>query len=361
MTAWNIFRILGDCSHLLSKCILIFAIHRNRSAEGVSMITQVFYAVVFCTRYTDFFTETSRWNYFFKLFYILSSFYIIAIMRWLFPRTREREISWKLGAAVLMGSLFISPFTMLLFEGKDRWGFFTWMYDFSLILESVCVLPQLLLLRQTTVPTVIDSFYLLTLGSYRGLYILNWIWRELDVNDRKPNAVSIVFGVVQTALYVDFFWVYYSRQRVKLRAGGIVDADDIRRGWLLRRIFGNKRFAAAHDPDDEESAPALGGGASGGNGAAPPRRSKWGARGISISADEGVREHEAAAARHSADDFNDEPVDPDAKMRDPDELARALDDDDDDDGLPSPAAGASHAQPSRNQNGISNGSEWRDN
>lgn len=89
------------------------------------MITQAFYAVVFCTRYTDFFTETSNWNYFFKLFYIVSSFYIIAVMRWLFPRTREREISWKLGAVVLMGSLFISPFTMLLFEGKDRWGFFT--------------------------------------------------------------------------------------------------------------------------------------------------------------------------------------------------------------------------------------------
>ncbi|KAI1378732.1 ER lumen protein retaining receptor-domain-containing protein [Hypoxylon crocopeplum] len=353
MTAWNIFRILGDCSHLLSKCILIFAIHRNRSAEGVSMITQVFYAIVFCTRYTDFFGETSTWNYLFKLFYILSSFYIIVVMRWLFPRTREREISWKLGAVVLMGSLFISPFTMLIFEGKERWGFFTWMYDFSLILESVCVLPQLLLLRQTTVPTVIDSFYLLTLGSYRAFYILNWIWRELDVNDRKPNAISIIFGVIQTALYVDFFWVYYTRQRVKLRAGGIVDADDIRRGWLLNRIFGNKRFQAV-DPDDEESAPALGRNGS----ASQPRRSKWGSRGISISADEGVHEHEQ---HHSEDDFTDATVDPDARMRDPDELARALDDDedDDDDGLPAPA-GTSRAEPNKNANGISNGSEWRD-
>ncbi|KAI2622575.1 ER lumen protein retaining receptor-domain-containing protein [Hypoxylon sp. NC1633] len=362
MTAWNVFRILGDCSHLLSKCILIFAIHRNRSAEGVSMITQVFYAVVFCTRYTDFFRETSNWNYFFKLFYILSSFYIIIIMRWLFPRTREREISWKLGAVVLMGSLFISPFTMLIFEGSDHWGFFTWMYDFSLILESVCVLPQLLLLRQTTVPTVIDSFYLLTLGSYRGFYILNWILRELDVNDRKPNAVSIIFGVIQTALYVDFFWVYYTRQRVKLRAGGIVDADDIRRGWLLNRIFGHKRFQAA-EGDDEESAPALGG-RNGAAASSQQRRSKWGSRGISISADEGVHEHE----QHNADaddDFTDSAIDPDARMRDPDELALALDDDDDDDedGLPpapAPASGAARGESTKNPGGVSNGSEWRD-
>lgn len=36
MSTWNVFRILGDCSHLSSICILIWAIHRNRSAEGMS-------------------------------------------------------------------------------------------------------------------------------------------------------------------------------------------------------------------------------------------------------------------------------------------------------------------------------------
>ncbi|KAI0007758.1 ER lumen protein retaining receptor-domain-containing protein [Xylariaceae sp. FL0662B] len=365
MTAWNVFRVLGDCSHLLSKCILIFAIHRNRSAEGVSMITQVLYAVVFCSRYTDFFQETSTWNYFFKLFYIISSIYIIAIMRWMYPRTREREVAWKLGGVILVGSLLVSPFTMLIFESKARWSFFTWLWDFSQILESVCVLPQLLLLRQTTVPTVIDSFYLLALGSYRALYMLNWIWREFDVNDRPPNAVSVIFGIVQTALYVDFFWVYYTRQRVKLRGGGVVDADDIRRGWLLNRIFG-KRFDA-EEQDDEEGAPALGRNGSNGNAASSrqQRRSKWGARGISISADDGVREHEARHADDDHDDhdheFNEPAADPDAKMRDPDELARALDDDDDDDedGLPS---ASSHADSSTKTSAgaNNNGNVWRD-
>lgn len=31
---YNVFRILGDVSHTLSKCILIWAIHSNKSAEG---------------------------------------------------------------------------------------------------------------------------------------------------------------------------------------------------------------------------------------------------------------------------------------------------------------------------------------
>lgn len=33
----NIWRILADLTHSLSKCILIFAIHRNRSSEGMSL------------------------------------------------------------------------------------------------------------------------------------------------------------------------------------------------------------------------------------------------------------------------------------------------------------------------------------
>lgn len=106
---------------MLSKCILILAIHRNRSAEGVSFITQALYTLVFCTRYLDIFRERSMWNLVFKIFYILSSFYILGIMQWLYPRSREREIAWKLGALILGGSLILSPFMMLIFE--SFWGF----------------------------------------------------------------------------------------------------------------------------------------------------------------------------------------------------------------------------------------------
>lgn len=223
---------------------------------------------------------------------------------------------------------------------------------FSIILESVCVLPQLLLLRQTTVPTVIDSYYLLTLGSYRAFYILNWIVREFDTNQRKPDAISIIFGVLQTAFYLDFAWVYYSRQRVKLRHGGLVDSDDLRNGWLLRRVLGHKAVAGgADDEGDEESAPALGT-----NGAPKPGRggSSWGPRGISVQAD--VSEDERERQGGSGYPGQEQGVvdtalegDRDAQLRDPDELILDSDDDDDDGLLPS--AGVE---------GVKNGSEWRE-
>lgn len=31
----NVFHVLADLAHISSKCILIWAIHRNRSAEGM--------------------------------------------------------------------------------------------------------------------------------------------------------------------------------------------------------------------------------------------------------------------------------------------------------------------------------------
>ncbi|ODA79199.1 hypothetical protein RJ55_04791 [Drechmeria coniospora] len=349
--AWNIFRIVGDLSHALSKCILIFSIHRNRSAEGVSFITQGLYALVFCTRYLDIFVEKSLWNLLFKISYICSSLYTLGIMQWLYPRSRERELSWKMGAGVLGGSLLLSPFSMLIFEKKSHWSFKVWMWVFSEILESVCVLPQLLLLRQTTVPTVIDSFYLVALGSYRALYCLNWIWRALDPTDRSPKAVSVIFGIVQTALYVDFAWVYYTRQRVKLRGGGLVDADDIRRGWLLRRLFG-KRFE--HVDEDEENSPALG---SPGHDGRRNSRPGWGVRGISVSADDGVLEPQRH--RHPAEDI-DEEGEADAKMHDPDELARALVDDSDSDADPPTSSSQNKTNGKRNSLLADKRNGWQD-
>lgn len=85
------------------------------------MITQILYAIVFCTRYLDIFQESVPWNIFFKIFYITSSFYIIAIMKWVYPRSREKELAWKLGAVVVVLSLLLSPIGMLIFEKKVGW------------------------------------------------------------------------------------------------------------------------------------------------------------------------------------------------------------------------------------------------
>ncbi|KAJ5487461.1 hypothetical protein N7530_001761 [Penicillium desertorum] len=305
MVAWNVFRIIGDLSHAGSICVLLWAIHKNKSAEGISLLTQILYGVVFVFRYLDLFdsrtytsgTWHSIWNVSFKLFYLISSSYLVFLMMKVFPRTRERERAWKLGLWSVAGSLVLAPISIWLLETDDynAW-FIEFCWAFSIILESVCVLPQLLLLRQTTVPTVIDSYYLLALGSYRAFYILNWIVRLFN---KEPfhDWIAVVFGIVQTAFYVDFAWVYYSRQRVKLRNGGVVDSEDYGNSWLVNRVV---NFRASRNSVDEEQ--RLRDEEEGVD--SQPNNNRWGARGISIAADDTLESNDHNKGHHHDDSLD---------------------------------------------------------
>jgi ER lumen protein retaining receptor len=192
-------------------------------------------------------------------------------------------------------------------------------WTFSIILESVCVLPQLLLLRQTSVPTVIDSFYLVTLGSYRGFYILNWIVRAAG-SEHYFDPVSVLFGIVQTVLYIDFAWVYWTRQRVKLRNGGIVDSDDLRKSWVVGRMLGGR---TSHSADEEGQAGEVHDGNSE-DSATGQQHNRWGSRGVSVAADDTLQDH--SRTRNSG-------------INHPDEFNDILEDEDDDE-----SAGSSNAR-----------------
>jgi ER lumen protein retaining receptor len=45
---------------------------------------------------------------------------------------------------------------------------------------------------------------------YRALYIPNWIWRYFAENGWF-DVIAVVAGLVQTVLYSDFFWIYYTK------------------------------------------------------------------------------------------------------------------------------------------------------
>jgi ER lumen protein retaining receptor len=190
---------------------------------------------------------------------------------------------------------------------------------------------------------VIDSFYLVTLGAYRAFYILNWILRsftEERFNDIFP--ISFTFGVIQTLFYFDFAVVYGTRQRVKLRYGGVVDGEDISRGWLISKVLG-QRGNTEHDDDDDAG---LAGQEEGIIRPTGNKQHTWGPRGISVSADDGTHE-----AEHT-------------RLADPD----AFEDDYEDDAVVvSPAVSEvdrvsikAREESAAQQAGVSDGHEWRD-
>ena len=63
--------------------------------------------------------------------------------------------------------------------------------------------------KQTGEAESITSHYLFALGSYRALYIFNWIYRYYS--ESFQDWIAIVAGIVQTILYCDFFYLYITK------------------------------------------------------------------------------------------------------------------------------------------------------
>lgn len=82
------------------------------------------------------------------------------------------------------------------------------LWTFSIYLEAVAIVPQLNLIRKTGEIESIIGYYLLVLGSYRGWYLLNWIYRYIMENHYDLIAISA--GVMQTIIYFGFFIYLHS-------------------------------------------------------------------------------------------------------------------------------------------------------
>jgi ER lumen protein retaining receptor len=57
------------------------------------------------------------------------------------------------------------------------------LWTYSLVLESLTILPQIVMLQRSGSVENITANYIVALGSYRALYILNWIYRAWSEQD----------------------------------------------------------------------------------------------------------------------------------------------------------------------------------
>ncbi|XP_075523792.1 ER lumen protein-retaining receptor-like [Primulina tabacum] len=78
----------------------------------------------------------------------------------------------------------------------------------SLYLEAVAILPQLVMLQRTRNIDNLTGQYVVLLGTYRGLYILNWIYRYFT-EPHYTRWITWISVLVQTLLYADFFYYYF--------------------------------------------------------------------------------------------------------------------------------------------------------
>ncbi|XP_076666359.1 ER lumen protein-retaining receptor [Andrena cerasifolii] len=200
----NIFRLLGDLSHLLAIIILLVKIWKTRSCAGISGKSQILFAIVYTMRYLDLVTTyISSYNTFMKIIFIAASCATVFLMYVKFKATYDHNhdtfrIEFLILPTLVLALLINHEFTVM-----------EVLWTFSIYLESVAILPQLFLVSKTGEAESITSHYLFALGSYRGLYLLNWVYRYY-VEDYF-DLIVIVAGLVQTVLYCDFFYLYITK------------------------------------------------------------------------------------------------------------------------------------------------------
>ncbi|EPY37808.1 ER lumen protein retaining receptor [Angomonas deanei] len=202
-------RQCGDLLHLASFFVLLTKMLRQRSAAGISLKSMFLFALVYSTRYIDLFLSfISVYNTVMKIIFLCVSWYVVFLIKYKNPwkATYDRDndtfrIQYLIGACFILG---------LCFHRKPRLGFFVEvLWAFSQYLEAVAILPQIFLLQYTERYEALTSHYLFTLGLYRAFYLIHWFVRYLNYG--KFNAVSVVAGLVQTILYVDFFHKYITQ------------------------------------------------------------------------------------------------------------------------------------------------------
>lgn len=192
--------------HLAATVILLAKMLRQRSAAGVSLKSMFLFALVFTTRYLDVVTTyVSLYNTLMKIVFLGTSWHICYLMKYVSPwkATYDRDNDTFRIRYLIIPSAILA----LIWHGPPRRALvLDMLWAFSQYLESVAILPQIFLLEYTERYDALTSNYLFCLGAYRVLYLIHWILRYYLLG--KMNVISVACGMVQSLLYVDFFYHY---------------------------------------------------------------------------------------------------------------------------------------------------------
>ena len=127
------------------------------------------------------------YNSFLKVVFIACSSAIVYIIRFKSPQkdTWNPEldnfpIQYLIGPCAVAGLLI-----------NQDWTPFEMIWAFSIYLEAVAILPQLFLLQKQGEVENLTSHYVAALGAYRGLYLMNWVYRYFTEDDYLQRIAQL--------------------------------------------------------------------------------------------------------------------------------------------------------------------------
>ncbi|XP_071131129.1 ER lumen protein-retaining receptor 1-like [Mytilus edulis] len=206
----NIFRFCGDMLHVVAIIILLSYIWKSQSVFGISGKSQILFALVFTTRYVDLFTSfISVYTNSLKVVYIITSYVTLYLIYIKFRYTYDKSNDTFRAEILIMSSGVLAVFVNHYFSP------FEFCWTFSIYLESVAILPQFFMIIKNGDVERMIGYYLTAMGSYRALYIMNWMYRYK--NEGFYDSIAANSGLLQSILYIMFLILYSKRNDFRLR------------------------------------------------------------------------------------------------------------------------------------------------
>jgi len=203
--------MIGDISHYTAILTIFLKIISSKSCQGISGKSQILFLFVFITRYLDIFTNfISIYNTSIKIFFILSTLTNIFLVFVKYKGTISSDqdtvkIQFLILGAALLALLINHEFAPL----EVFW-------TFSIYLEAVSIIPQLSLSSQGKAVEPVMLLYLSALGCHKLFYIFNWVHRYY--NEGFYDIIAISAGIVQAAIYANFFVLYTIKRLAQLKS-----------------------------------------------------------------------------------------------------------------------------------------------
>ena len=205
----DLFRYIADPLHLIAIILLIRKIHISRNCIGLSYRTQEIFLVTFCLRYLDLFMYfISVYNTWMKVLYISATCYTIYLIR------KKRPFCGTYDPACddfqHYHYLYPGVFLMTLIV-HTRLEIIDFLWSYSLWLEAVAFIPQIIILNRMQTVENMTSNYIACLGMYRFFYLLSWMYRYYM--NHHIFWTQVLAGILQTGVYGELLYYYFKSVR----------------------------------------------------------------------------------------------------------------------------------------------------
>lgn len=227
MVFMNAFREIGDALHATSFLVLLCTLLCSRSAAGLSLRTQELYLLLFCARYSDLaWNFLSMYNWYTKCAYITLSFAVVVACHCAPSLRNTYNQAADLKRSTTLVFLVLPALILGIFINQDHMSVFEVGWAFSIYLEAVAIVPQLVLVIRERGCRSVVAHYTMLLGMYKTAYVANWAWR-FYTEENYLQKIVWASGAVQVLLYLPFFFIYCREKRCLLRPDAPIKLEEL--------------------------------------------------------------------------------------------------------------------------------------